>query len=59
MLPGVGYVLFCDAYLGLLFSPAFGHKVFLLSHSATGMGKKQKYKLQSSLTSKVVLFEEM
>lgn len=40
MLPGVGYVLFCDAYLGLLFSPAFGHKVFLLSPLCHGDGEE-------------------
>lgn len=36
-----------------------GTRYFCSVHSATGMGKKQKYELQSSLTSKVVLFEEM
>lgn len=36
-----------------------GTMYFCSVHSATGMRKKQKYKLQSSLTSKVVLFDEM
>lgn len=43
-------------------SPAFGHKVFFLSPLCRGdgsSGKKQKYQLQCSLTSTVVLFEEM
>lgn len=62
MLPGMGYVLFCDDYLGLWFvSCLWAQGIFSQSTLPWdgSSGKKQKYQLQCSLTSTVVLFEEM